>query len=79
MVIWDAWLCEGSKVIFRYGLALLKMYKKRLKALSESLHVLCHGTRQMDEGNGNGGSEDGEISRRLGGKIPSGFYFFSST
>lgn len=33
VVVWDAWLCEGSKVIFRYGLALLKMYKKRLKAL----------------------------------------------
>lgn len=35
VVVWDAWLCEGSKVIFRYGLALLKMYKKRLKAMSE--------------------------------------------
>lgn len=35
VVVWDAWFCEGSKVIFRYGLALLKMYKKRLKALSE--------------------------------------------
>ncbi|CAN0555428.1 unnamed protein product, partial [Ectocarpus sp. 12 AP-2014] len=33
VVVWDAWFCEGSKVIFRYGLALLKMYKKRLKAL----------------------------------------------
>ncbi|CAN0172252.1 unnamed protein product, partial [Discosporangium mesarthrocarpum] len=31
--VWDAWLCEGSKVLFRYGLALLKMYKKKLKAL----------------------------------------------
>ena len=35
VVVWDAWFCEGSKVIFRYGLALLKMYKKRLKALSK--------------------------------------------
>ncbi|CAN0450204.1 unnamed protein product, partial [Hapterophycus canaliculatus] len=35
VVVWDAWFCEGSKVIFRYGLALLKMYKKRLKAQSE--------------------------------------------
>ncbi|CAN0010368.1 unnamed protein product [Scytosiphon promiscuus] len=33
VVVWDAWFCEGSKVIFRYGLALLKMYKKRLKGL----------------------------------------------
>eukprot|EP00903_Cladosiphon_okamuranus_P022524 g20721.t1 len=33
VVVWDAWFCEGSKVIFRYGLALLKMYKKRLKTL----------------------------------------------
>lgn len=28
-------------MIFRYGLALLKMYKKRLKALSECDPALC--------------------------------------
>lgn len=46
VVVWDAWFCEGSKVIFRYGLALLKMYKKRLKALSEWGH------RRTDGGEG---------------------------
>lgn len=43
VVVWDAWFCEGSKVIFRYGLALLKMYKKRLKALSKSCRCVDKG------------------------------------
>ncbi|CAM9850918.1 unnamed protein product [Chrysoparadoxa australica] len=33
VLVWDAWLCEGAKVLFRYGLALLKLFRKRLKVL----------------------------------------------
>jgi Rab-GTPase-TBC domain len=33
MAVWDAWMCEGSKVLFRYGLGLLAMFKRQLKAL----------------------------------------------
>jgi Rab-GTPase-TBC domain len=39
MVVWDAWMCEGSKVLFRYGLGLLAMYKRQLKALQ--VRSLC--------------------------------------
>lgn len=31
--VWDAWLCEGSKVIYRYGLALLKVLCGKLELL----------------------------------------------